>query len=116
MAKQWTPERGSPQGAVISPLLSNIYLDSLDHLMVFVSGVDGVVVAEVVIISVGQMVSLPNMGFSLLSRPMRWPVSPLRGEPPTGEPCAGDPHARFGGARGRGDNRFFLPLSGDLGC
>jgi RNA-directed DNA polymerase len=30
---RWTPERGSPQGAVVSPLLSNIYLDPLDHRM-----------------------------------------------------------------------------------
>jgi RNA-directed DNA polymerase len=31
--ERWTPMAGSPQGAVISPLLANIYLDPLDRLM-----------------------------------------------------------------------------------
>ena len=32
-ATSWTPETGTPQGAVISPLLANIYLNPLDWMM-----------------------------------------------------------------------------------
>lgn len=32
-AQAWTPEESAPQGAVLSPLLSNIYLDPLDKRM-----------------------------------------------------------------------------------
>jgi RNA-directed DNA polymerase len=32
-AEGWTPEEGTPPGAVVSPLLSNIYLDPLDQQM-----------------------------------------------------------------------------------
>lgn len=30
--ESWEPTRGAPQGAVLSPLLSNLYLNDLDHL------------------------------------------------------------------------------------
>lgn len=29
--EEWTPTSGAPQGAVLSPLMSNVYLDPLDH-------------------------------------------------------------------------------------
>jgi RNA-directed DNA polymerase len=31
--REWTPVHGTPQGAVISPLLANLYLNPLDHLL-----------------------------------------------------------------------------------
>ena len=46
-------------------------------------------------INAGEMPSLLNWGCSLLLQPIRKPVNPPGGEPPTGEPCAVDPHARL---------------------
>jgi len=42
---EWTPESGAPQGAVLSPLLSNVYLDPLDHFMA-ASGIEMVRYAD----------------------------------------------------------------------
>lgn len=51
--REWRPESGTPQGAVISPLLSNIYLDPLDKLMAS-SGVEMVRYADDFVILCGS--------------------------------------------------------------
>lgn len=51
--REWKPEAGTPQGAVISPLLSNIYLDPLDKLMAS-SGVEMVRYADDFVILCGS--------------------------------------------------------------
>jgi len=43
------PDKGSPQGGVISPLLANIYLDPLDHLLA-ASGIQSVRYADDIVI------------------------------------------------------------------
>jgi RNA-directed DNA polymerase len=43
--RYWQPETGTPQGAVISPLLSNVYLNPLDHLLA-TSGIEMVRYAD----------------------------------------------------------------------
>lgn len=43
--REWQPETGTPQGAVISPLLSNIYLNPLDRLLA-TSGIEMVRYAD----------------------------------------------------------------------
>ena len=44
-----TPDKGSPQGGVISPLLANLYLDPLDHLLA-ASGIRSVRYADDIVI------------------------------------------------------------------
>lgn len=44
-----TPDKGSPQGGVISPLLANLYLDPLDHLLA-ANGIRSVRYADDVVI------------------------------------------------------------------
>jgi len=50
---EWRPEAGTPQGAVISPLLSNIYLDPLDKFME-ASGIEMVRYADDFVIQCGS--------------------------------------------------------------
>lgn len=47
--ERWTPTRGTPQGAVMSPLLANIYLHPLDELL-FVKGFKSVRYADDLVI------------------------------------------------------------------
>jgi RNA-directed DNA polymerase len=44
--ERWTPNRGTPQGAVISPLLANIYLHDLDKIIADITGLEMVRYAD----------------------------------------------------------------------
>lgn len=48
-----TPDKGSPQGGVISPLLANLYLDPLDHLLA-AHGIRSVRYADDIVILTGS--------------------------------------------------------------
>src|SRR2546429_5563853 len=63
----WTPAAGTPQGAVISPLLSNIYLDPLDH-EVAGSGYEMVRYADDFVILCGS----ETEARAVLARVQRW--------------------------------------------
>jgi RNA-directed DNA polymerase len=64
---QWTPEEGTPQGAVVSPLLANLYLDPLDHLMA-AAGVEMVRYADDLVV----LCRTPEDAVEALARLRRW--------------------------------------------
>jgi RNA-directed DNA polymerase len=63
----WTPEEGTPQGAVVSPLLANLYLDPLDHLMA-AAGVEMVRYADDLVV----LCRTPEDAAEALARLQRW--------------------------------------------